>query len=259
MSTPQEAPPSQLERADLILTAVEREGYLTLSQIISATKIPRSSVHRLLTQMVNRRWLLRVGDCYEIGVRMFELGTIGLRSHWFHRIASPHLVELQRRSQCTVHLAYLDGGDVVYWDKLPDSFGARLPTRIGGHQPAHCTALGKALLASEPECYLDRPEFDTLTRRTPHTLGTRAELNRELNNVRDTGVALDRGEALRSINCIAAPVEAGNASTSDGHNTTAAISVCGPSKRIPRQLHTTLRATATQISRDAAINPMIDS
>lgn len=259
MAESQTAPASQLDRADLVLQALEQKRYLTATQLIAATGIPRSSAHRLLTHMVRRRWLLRVGDCYEIGVRMFEVGTIGLSNHWFHRVALPHLWELQRRTQLTVHLAYLDGGDVVYWDKLAEQFGARLPTRIGGHQPAHCTALGKALLATEPDRYLDRPEFATLTRQTPQTITTPEQLHEELTRVRDTGVALDRGETLRHVGCIAASVDAGHASTSDGHVTTAAVSVCGPAEHVTYPLQARVRVTAIRISQEAATNPMVQT
>lgn len=259
MPESQTAPTSQLDRADLVLRELEQKRYLTATQLIAATGIPRSSAHRLLTHMVKRRWLLRVGDCYEIGVRMFEVGTIGLRNHWFHRIALPHLWELQRRTRLTVHLAYLDGGDVVYWDKLTEQFGVNLPTRIGGHQPAHCTALGKALLATEPDRYLERPEFGALTRQTPQTITTREQLHDELTRVRDTGVALDRGEALRQVSCIAASVDAGHTSTSDGHATTAAVSVCGPTEHITYPLQARVRVTAIRISREAAIHPMVQS
>ncbi|MFI6173753.1 IclR family transcriptional regulator [Nocardia sp. NPDC051052] len=254
-----EPPVSQLERVELVLKALELEGYLTLTQISAATGIPRSSAQRLLERMVKLRWLLRVSDCYELGTRMFELGSEAVRNHWFHRIAYPHLAELQERTQLVVHLAYLDGGDVVYWEKLPGTIGIRVPTRIGGHQPAHRTALGKALLAAEPDKCLEHPAFDSMKRSTPTTITHRDELAREVAKVRADGIAFDRGEALVDIGCIAATVRAGHASTSDGYSTTAAISICGPLRQIEPKLISLLRATANQITRAAAVNPMTDS
>ncbi|MEV4129123.1 IclR family transcriptional regulator [Nocardia sp. NPDC049707] len=254
-----ESPVSQLERVDLVLEALELEGYLTLSQISAATGIPPSSAHRLLERMVKLRWLLRVGDCYELGTRMFELGSEAVRNHWFHRIAYPYLAELQQRTQLVVHLAYLDGSDVVYWDKLPGTIGVRVPTRIGGHQPAHRTALGKALLAAEPDRCLEHPGFDSMKRSTPATITDRDELAREVVKVREDGVAFDRGEALVDIGCIAATVSAGHGSTSDGYTTTAAISICGPLRQIGCEFISPLRAAVSKINRAAAVNPMIDS
>ncbi|WP_228001636.1 IclR family transcriptional regulator [Nocardia australiensis] len=254
-----ESPVSQLERVELVLGAVELEGYMTLSQISAATGIPRSSAHRLLERMVKLRWLLRVGDCYELGTRIFELGSEAVRNHWFHRIAYPYLAELQERTQLVVHLAYLDGSDVVYWDKLPGTTGGRVPTRIGGRQPAHRTALGKALLAAEPDRCLKHPGFDSMKRSTPITITDRDELAREIVKVRNDGVAFDRGEALVEIGCVAATVSAGHANTSDGYTTTAAISICGPLRQIGNELVNPLRAVANRITRAATVNPMIDS
>lgn len=254
--TPTAAPVSQLDRVERILDAVQVEGYLTLTQLVSATGIPRSSAHRLLERMVKLRWLLRVGDCYELGVRMFELGSEAVRNHWFHRIALPHLSELQQRTKFIVHLAYLDGADVVYWEKLAGSLGVRVPTRIGGHQPAYRTALGKALLATEPDSYLDSPAFDAMKASTPNTITTRDRLFREIRQVREEGIAFDHGEGLVGIGCVSASVNAGNANTSDGHTTTAAVSICGPLDQLDRRLPAGVRATAGEISRAAGLNPM---
>ena len=65
--------------------------------------------------------------------------------------AQPFLHELHRATGLVVHLAVLDGSDVVYLEKIAGGLGAAIPTRVGGRQPAHCTAVGKALLAfSDP-------------------------------------------------------------------------------------------------------------
>ncbi|MFI6866182.1 IclR family transcriptional regulator [Nocardia sp. NPDC050406] len=190
---------------------------------------------------------------------MFDLGSEAIRNHWFHRIAYPHLVELQERTRFVVHLAYLDGGDVVYWEKLPGTFGVRVPTRIGAHQPAHRTALGKALLAAESDKCLDHPAFDAMKPSTAATITNRDELAREVARVRSDGIAYDRGEALFDIGCIATTVSAGHASTSAGYTTTAAISICGPLRWIGRGLIGPIRETANRITRAAAVNPMVDS
>lgn len=250
-------PPSdQLSRAELMLETLQTEGFLTLTQMVHATGIPRSSAHRLLERMVRLRWLLRVGDVYEIGVRMFELGSEGVRTHWFYRLARPHLFELQQRTKLVVHLAYLDGGDVVYWEKLDGEFGAHIPTRIGGHQPAHRTALGKALLAAEPEEYLHSPVFDRMKPGTPRTIVTREELSREVGNVRRDDIAFDRGEGLVDIGCVASAVSAGQAISSDGRHTVAAISICGPLDHIDSRMVSAVRSASREISRSVGVNPM---
>lgn len=248
---------SSLDRVDLIFRALEEHGFLTLTQLINITGLSRSTTHRLLTRLVQMRWLLRVGTRYELGVRLFELGSEAVRGHWFHRLAYPRLGELQQKTGYVVHLAYLDGGDAVYWEKIGSGvFGSTLTTRIGARRPAYRTALGKVLLAAEPPEFLDSPAFDHLTATTPLTLTSREALAAEVEQARSEGLGFDRGESLAGIGCIAAAVIAGQASTSDGHTTTAAISVCAPVDKLNRMIAAEVRSTAADIARAARLNPM---
>lgn len=251
--------PSTLDRVDLILDAMAEYGFLTLSEAVRATGIPRSTAHRLLTRMVQMRWLLRVGSRYELGVRLFELGSEAIRNHWFHRVAYPHLNELQRRTGYVVHMAYLDGVDVVYWEKVGSSaFASALATRIGARRPAHRTALGKALLAAEPSAVFESPAFANLKSATPLSITSVDALRAEIGRARSEGLAYDRGESIIGVGCIAAPVLAGQANTSDGHTTTAAISVCAPVEALNRGVAAAVRSAATDISRAVGPNPMAD-
>src|SRR5699024_10017611 len=76
---------SMLDRFGVILDAIEEAEYLTLTGVMERTGLARSTTHRLLIQMERRRWLFRVGTNYELGPRLFNLGTTGVRNHWFHR------------------------------------------------------------------------------------------------------------------------------------------------------------------------------
>lgn len=246
-----------LERVDLIFGALQDNGYLTLSEIVEATGIPRSSAHRLLTQMVRMRWLLRVGSSYELGVRLFRLGTEGLRNHWFHRIAYPRLRELHTRTGYVIHLAYLDGSDAMIWDKLGGgAFGASIPTRIGTRRPAHQSAIGKVLLAAETDEFITGIRH--LAPATARTITDPEALHGEIAQVRERRFAVDRSESFPGVGCIAAAVQAGIADTSDGHNTTAAISICAPVARIDHALLTPLLQAAAAITRAASPNPMVE-
>lgn len=251
--------PSTLDRAEAVFAALSEHGFLTLTEITAVTGIPRSSAHRLLTRMVRLRWLLRVGDNYELGVRMFELGTPGRRNHWFHRIAYPRLQELHARTGFVVHMAYLDGWDAMYWERLGTGrFGAELPTRVGTQWPAHRTALGKVLLADESDADLARTAPATLTPGTAATITDFEVLRRQLDRVRADLIAFDRGEALAGVGCVAAAAHAGRARTSDGHSTTVAISVTAPLDQFDRRWTGLVLATAAEITRAAGPNPMAE-
>ncbi len=119
---------------------------LTLSELSTRTGLPRSSTHRLLTQLAEHGWVSKRGKTYALGRTPLEWGALARNHDRLHRAAHPVLHDLHSATGLVVHLAVLEGGDVRYVDKVGRGPVA-LPSRIGGRQPAHRTALGKALLA----------------------------------------------------------------------------------------------------------------
>ncbi|MCA2210936.1 MULTISPECIES: IclR family transcriptional regulator [Nocardia] len=237
-------PSAILDRASLLLDAFDGPGRLTLAQIVRRTGLPRSSAHRMLERLVQLRWLRREGRDYELGIRLMELGSLAVHQDRLHRAAMPFLHELHRATGFVVHLAVLDGADVVYLDKIGGDLAAAVPTRVGGRRPAHCTAVGKAILASADE----RRLAEILTAqgsRTRYSINSRAQLDAELAKVRAHGVAVEREESLPGFGCIAAPIgDLGQAAV-------AAVSVCGPVDRMlfDHRLSAPVRTTALNIWR----------
>lgn len=246
-----------LDRVDTILDAIAAEGSLNLTQISKATSLPRTTVHRLLEQMVARRWVTRIRNEYEIGVRPSHLTTLARQGHWYFRLARPHLETMRERTRLVVHLGYLDGTDVVWWDKVGDARLAVVPTYVGGRHPAFRTAAGKALLASEDDDYLTEHFAPELDHATPESLRTRDQLHSEISAVQDEGLAYSRGELLPHLACVAAPVTVRPVATSDGHQTNTAVSVCGPVDRIDddKTLAHALRTCAMGILADISQSP----
>ena len=218
-------PSAVIDRVSLVLDAFDGPGRLTLAQIVRRTGLPRSSAHRMLERLVQLRWLRRSGRDYELGMRLVELGSLAVHQDRVHRAAMPVLHELHRATGLVVHLAVLDGSDVVYLEKVGDRMMAAIPTRVGGRHPAHCTAVGKAILA---ECGDEVPaelNTDILPRKTKYSISTTSQLRTELNKVRAHGVAFDREESLAGFGCVA--VSIGTPGDAVG-----AVSVCGPMSRM---------------------------
>lgn len=260
MANSEETPDSLsgiLERVDSILDALATEGSMNLTQISRVTSLPRTTVHRLLEQMTRRRWVTRIRNEYEIGVRPFHLGTIARQGHWFFRIARPHLEAVRESTRLVVHLGYLDGTDVVWWDKIGDARLSAVPTYVGGRHPAFRTAAGKALLATEGVDYVADHFPPHLDRTTRESLQTREQLADEVRAVRDEGAAYANGELFPHLACVAAAVTVRPVATSDGHQTSAAISVCGPVDRVMTDptLGQTLRNSAMDILTDISHSP----
>ncbi|MFL0578694.1 IclR family transcriptional regulator [Dietzia sp. 179-F 9C3 NHS] len=251
---------SVLDRVDSILDVVATDGPTTLTEIAHATGLPRTTVHRLLEQMVARRWLLRINKSYEIGVRPFQLGSVARQGHWFYRLARPHLEDLRRRTRLIVHFGFLDGTSSVWWDRVGDATLSEVPTVVGGRHPAYRTASGKVLLAAEDPGYVERHFDATFPRTTPNSLTTRDELAAVVEDVRNSGLAHDRGEFQATLGCVAAPITALTTTTSDGHHPTASLSVCGPLELFRREgpLASAVLTTSTAILKDVARHPVAE-
>jgi DNA-binding IclR family transcriptional regulator len=230
-------PSAVIDRVSLVLDAFDGPGRLTLAQVVRQTGLPRSSAHRMLERLVQLRWLRRNGRDYELGMRLVELGSLAVHQDRLHRAATPLLHDLHRATGLVVHLAVLDGSDVVYLEKIGDRMTAAIPTRVGGRQPAHCAAVGKAMLA-----YNEEADVDLATRKTKYSISTPAQLTAELAKVRAHGVAFDREESLAGFGCVAAPIGAPGEAV-------AAVSVCGPMNRMmfDQRLAAPVRMTAMGI------------
>lgn len=241
-----ESPVGMVERVVLILDVFERSGSrLRLGQIASRTGLPRSSVHRILQQLVDARYLYRDGTDYMLGLRVFELGGLVVSRSRLSRVAAPFLHDLSRSTGHIVHLAILDGHDVVYLEKIGGEFGSRLPSRVGGRFPAHCSAVGKALLAFSA---VSLPDGD-LRMRTTASIKSQDQLLLSLAGIREAGYATDVEESVPGVACIGVPIiEGGSAS--------AALSVCAPRDRMDLgELRHRVMWTGAEISRRLAAGP----
>jgi DNA-binding IclR family transcriptional regulator len=239
-------PSAVIDRISLVLDAFEGPGRLTLAQIVRRTGLPRSSAHRMLDRLVQLRWLRRSGRDYELGMRLVELGSLAVHQDRLVRAATPLLGELHRATGLVVHLAVLDGPDVVYLEKVGDRMISAIPTRVGSRQPAHCTAVGKAILA-----YCDEDAaVDLQVRKTKYSIASGSQLAVELAKVRAHGIAFEREESLLGFGCVAAPIGGPG-------DAVAAVSVCGPMNRMTfdQRLTAPVRMTAMGIWRNVEDGP----
>ncbi|HKN56770.1 MAG TPA: IclR family transcriptional regulator [Amycolatopsis sp.] len=189
----------------LLDVLAERSGSpIGLSELAKRAELPMSTTHRLVR-------ILMITDKVERGPSGYRLRRPTQRTDDLPDTSSslrdrmlPAMLDLYEKTQgAAVHLAVLDGSKVRYLEKLAGRGSIRLPSRRGGVAPAHCTALGKALLAglAEPLASLDA----ALCRFTPATITTKAVLAAELAEVRQSGIAVDRGEFVTGVTCVAAP------------------------------------------------------
>jgi DNA-binding IclR family transcriptional regulator len=211
-------------RLEAILASFDGcDHVLGLSEISHRVGLPKSTVHRLANQLCAVGWLERNSGGYRVGLKLLELGSVALQRTGLREVAFKHLHSLAARTGLVVHLGILDHGDVVYLDRVMTTRVA-LPTRVGGREPAYCTAIGKAMLAFEGPAGR-ASALAGMRRRTDFTITEPRALQAALDSARQTGVAYDREEAYRGLGCVASPIRSGD-------RVIGAVSVTGPIARV---------------------------
>ncbi|OUC80540.1 IclR family transcriptional regulator [Gordonia lacunae] len=227
-----DTPISVVDRVSTVLEAFNGAGPMTLAQVTARTKLPRSSVHRLLEQLAQAGWLARSPEqTYELGVKAYELGQAALNQNRLLKGARPVMHAFAQRTGYTMQLGVVDRGDCVYLAKVNGRLSGPTPTAVGQRLPAHVTALGKVVLANRSPLpdrgapgglHLD--DNGMLVRQTALSITDLTLLKSELQQIRDRGGAFDRGEAFAGIGCVG--VSIGPADHIYGN--LAGLSICGP-------------------------------
>jgi DNA-binding IclR family transcriptional regulator len=186
--------------AVLELLAARGETPARLRELAEALGVPRSSMYALLQTLVECGWVRTdaTGSLYSVGIRALLTGTSYLDSDLRVRAVRPYLDEASDALGETIHLARLDGSDVVYLATRESHEYLRTISRVGRRVPAHAGALGKALLAERDDDELPLGD-EPLTPSTAHTHTSRAALLTDLAEVRARGYSVDREETVVGI------------------------------------------------------------
>ena len=215
-----------------ILDALAVEGGdLSLFELSERLDLHKSTIHRLLMVLERHRLVERHGESgkFGLGLKLFELGSKASGRLGLGERSRPHLERLAAGAGETAHLCVLDGGEVLYLAKVEPSRTVRVPSSIGQRNPAHCTAVGKALLAFLPD-----EEVETVIRRrglkahTRNTIVSPSLLRRALRVIRERGYAVDDEEIEEGLRCVGAPVR------DHSGRVVASMSVAGPAFRLTR-------------------------
>ena len=243
-----------IERVSLILDILSNSTHgISVGELSEKTGFPKGTTHRLLTSAAYFDLVRQDPSTknYYLGFKLVELGNRLLSQLDFRTEARPYLKELAERTKETVHMVILDRNEGLYVDKVDavgHTSGLRMVSALGARIPAHCSAVGKVLLASlSDESLLSVIKDKGLPRRTENTITDIEELRKHLQMIRDQGFAFDDEENEKGIQCVGAPI------IDQRGKVLAAISISVPTIRVDKTtLQTTLKdhltETAAQIS-----------
>ena len=206
---PQRRKIQSVERA-LLLLELLAEGKLRLNAISKALGINVSTCHHLLSTLVDRGYVAQSAQdrSYFLGNKIPELSRSHMRQFNIADIAMDNLRALNARTGETVHLAVLQGDELVTLAVLDSHHAVRVVTGGSGESdPAHASATGKAILAWLPEQEFERiMERRGMKKFTERTIVDRLQLLEDLRHVRRNGFAIDNEEYQPGVVCIGAAI-----------------------------------------------------
>jgi DNA-binding IclR family transcriptional regulator len=207
----QRVPVQSLGRAFAILEEIarHRDG-IGLAELSKMVGLHNSTAFHLAKTLVSLGYIRQERDSkrYRIGLPLFALAASALDEIEMVNIATPVLEQLSRDTGESGHFAVRMGDAVVVIARTSGSGAFQLTDRVGVVRPAHCTALGKVILAALDEDqikrFLQRVELKPSTKKSITEVPA---LLREIADVKRTGVAYDQGEFNLEVRCIAVPTK----------------------------------------------------
>lgn len=245
-----------MEKALKIIGILAESGKeLALHEIAEKLGIPKSTAHGLISTLYNYNFIEQSSFTgkYKLGLRLFELGNIVANRMDVRTTAAPYIQKLVETIEETVHLTILDKGKVLYIDKRESHQSLRIASQIGMRLPAHCTGVGKVLLAFSPPSEIKKiVATNGLPMFTKNTITDFNKLEKELKRIKIQGYAIDNEEFMEGLRCVAAPLR------DHTGKVCAAISISGPVSRLEGEKlelsKKTIIETASEISAKLGYN-----
>ena len=237
----------------------ENEYEMGISALAIRLGLAKSTVHRLATTLVEYDILEQNRETgkYRLGLALFELGTLVRRKMDTASESRAQMYSLAEMTGETVQLAVLDHQSVLYIRILESRQAVRMSTIAGSRAPAHCTSVGKILLAHQSPEVVQEIIDNGLKRYTVNTITDPAMLAEELVGIRAKGFALDDEEIEVGLRCVAGPIR------NHSGRVIAAISVAAPVQRMTKKnvqsTIPTVVAAAEAISRRLGYLPSLSA
>lgn len=195
---------------EILKLVSKRSDGITLDEICESLDLPKTSAYDIVTTLAEMGMVqVKKGERqrYAIGLMAYRIGVTYTNHLDFIGVIEPELKAFARRVGKTVFFGVPSDHEVVYICKAEPENPIITTATVGTKNPLYCTSLGKAILAyAEPETreqMLSRIQF---VRKTDNTIMDRETLEKELEQVRRHGYALDARELEDHMECVGAPV-----------------------------------------------------
>lgn len=197
-----------VQKALNLLEALVRSGQpRRLTELSRELGLTKPNVYRLLSTLSVLGYVKKdpITSLYSPTLKLWEMGSMLVRDVDLVAVAGPRMRRLAADAHESAQLAVFDSGYVVYVDKVDSPQPLKAVTSIGSRVPASVTSTGKAILAWLPVDALNQA-VEHVKRYTPLTLVRRKDIERELEETRERGYAINRGEFRLGVCGISAPL-----------------------------------------------------
>jgi len=239
-----------IEKAlDLLELLSDKEKEMSITEISKELHMGISTVHRILTTLKCRDYIVqnRQTSKYMLGAKLFTLGYKVQNRKKLIKVAMPFLQELSKYTNETINFAILEDREVICLYKIESKEMLRAGIDLGTKIPAHCTSLGKVLLAFLPEnefMMLYSNNNEKLPTFTPNTISSVEELRKYLKKIKKQGYAIDEEEFKTGVNCLGVPI------INNEGRAIASISISGPIPRFNLSKIKKVKSTLIALSQD---------
>lgn len=181
---------------------------LSLAEIASTATLDKSATHRMLATLVAAGYVRQDSESrrYSLSYRVISLSRNLLADNEVVRLARETLEAVAADTGEGIHLAVLDGMETVLVQRVKGTQLVAVDFQVGDRSRLHCTSIGKALLAYQPDEDVETVIEAGLPAMTEHTITEPEALRHELRRIRARGYAIDDQEFYDNMRCIAVPV-----------------------------------------------------
>ncbi len=247
-------PISSVNNALLLLLLFREEPRVRLTDACKYLGVAHSTAHRLLAMLAHHGFVQQEPGtrAYVAGPALVEVGLAVVGSLDVRAQARPVMEQLAGELAETVHLGVLEGADVRYVEAVEPTRVLRVAARTGSLVPAHCTSLGKALLAQlsdERIIALYPASEEPFQARTARSITTQSALLAEVARARRRGYALNTEETEEEVGSVAVAVK-------DSVGRLAALAVAAPMSRLGKARTHEIAERLTEASTRIAAGPL---
>jgi len=239
-----------IEKAlDLLELLSDNKKEMGITEIGKELHMGFSTIHRIVTTLKYRGYIVQNQQTskYMLGTKLFILGCKVQNTTKIIKVITPFLQRLSENTNETINFAILEGREAIYLFKIESKETLKAGVEVGTKVAAHCTSLGKVLLAFRPEqefIMLYPNENEKLTTFTPKSISSVEELKKCLKKIKKQGYAIDKEEFKIGVNCIGVPI------INNEGKAIAAISISGPVPRFNLSKIKKVKNTLIALSKD---------